>query len=302
MSVIHNDVCPVCKSKEFVPLINAKDHTVSHETFEICKCNNCGFRFTQDIPAQEAIGSYYQSEDYISHSDTKEGLVNRLYHYARSFMLDSKKQLLVQHSKNSDAEDKNLLDIGAGTGYFLNHMKSAGWSVEGIEVDPGARKFCKEKFDMDLHDNDYLFKIPEKSVSTISMWHVLEHVHALDDYMEQIYKILKPNGKFFIAVPNCESHDASKYGPEWAAWDVPRHLYHFTPNSMKILAERNGFKLIKKKLMPFDSFYVSMLSEKYQKGKSNLIGGVITGGISLIKAMGNVDKASSVIYILSKED
>ena len=296
MSIITYTDCPVCSSKKISLFTKAVDYTVSKKEFEIFQCSDCTFKFTQNVPAQSEIGAYYASEEYISHSDTKEGLTNKLYHMARSYMLDSKKALVEKH--NSD--DKILMDIGCGTGYFLDKMKSANWTVNGLETDPGARKFCKDKFGLDVNDTDVLFETAKESISVVTMWHVLEHVHQLKEYVNQIFSILKKGGTFVVAVPNCESVDAEQYDAYWAAWDVPRHLYHFSPSSMKLLMENAGFELISKKLMPFDSFYVSMLSEKYKNGSGNLIGGFANGLKSYLKATSNVDKSSSVIYVMRK--
>jgi len=296
MSIVTYTACPVCDSEKISFFMKAVDYTVSKEEFEIFQCSNCHFKFTQNVPTQATIGSYYASEEYISHSDTKEGLTNKLYHMARSYMLDSKKALVEKHHSG----DKILMDIGCGTGYFLDKMKSANWTTHGLETDPGARKFCKEKFDLVVQDTDVLFETKAESISVVTMWHVLEHVHQLKDYINQIFKILKKDGTFIVAVPNCESVDAEKYEAHWAAWDVPRHLYHFTPSSMKLLMENAGFELVAKKLMPFDSFYVSMLSEKYKNGSGNLIGGFATGLKSYLKATSDVDRCSSVIYVLRR--
>ncbi len=297
MSTIVRSSCPVCLSEQIEYFLTAKDYTVSQENFEVYACQKCQFKFTQNIPDEGSIGPYYQSEEYISHSDTKEGVVNRLYHMARNYMLKSKKQLVEKYAKNGE---KSLLDIGCGTGYFLDTMKGAGWQVQGIEVDDKTRQYAIDKFGLQVSDNDALFDLPKTAFDVVSMWHVLEHVHELDAYMEQIHSILKPQAHLVIAVPNWDSHDANKYGAAWAAWDVPRHLYHFAPNNMQLLAERFGFELLGEHIMPFDAFYVSMLSEKYKNGKGNLLGGVWTGGVSLLKAMSNAQKCSSVIYILKK--
>ncbi len=296
MSVVTYTNCPVCESKKISFFTKAVDYTVSKKEFEIFQCSDCTFKFTQNVPEQSEIGAYYASEEYISHSDTKEGLTNKLYHMARSYMLDSKKSLVEKHNSN----DKILMDIGCGTGYFLDKMKSANWTVYGLETDPGARKFCKDKFDLEVKDTDVLFETDKDSVSVVTMWHVLEHVHQLKEYVNQIFNILKKDGTFVVAVPNCESVDAEKYDAFWAAWDVPRHLYHFSPSSMKLLMENAGFELISKKLMPFDSFYVSMLSEKYKNGSGNLLGSFANGLKSYLKATSNVDKSSSVIYVMKK--
>ncbi len=294
--LIHYTKCPVCSSEQITFRETIKDHSVSQESFEVWECQECSHCFTQDVPDQNNIGPYYASEAYISHSDTKEGLFNKAYHFARDIMLRSKRQLVTaQFSSGS-----HLLDIGAGTGYFLHEMKKAEWKIQGIEADPGARKLSNDKFDLGVEDVDLLDKIEKESLHAVSMWHVLEHVHQLQHYMQRIHQILRPEGRLFIAVPNCTSHDAQHYGTAWAGWDVPRHLYHFTPASMQRLAEINSFKIVERKGMPFDPFYVSMLSEKYKDKPGGAVSGILRGGLSLVSGTGNIERSSSIIYVMEK--
>ena len=294
MSKINYKKCPVCESTNINKFIDSNDFSTSHENYTIFKCNHCDFAFTQDVPDEDSIGNYYKSEEYVSHSDTKKGLFFKLYHIVRNHMLKSK-----QHTVEKIAGIKNgkILDIGTGTGYFLNQMKNAGWDVSGIEQDHDAREFGKSHFGLNVFDKNKLFDFDENSFDVITMWHVLEHIHRYDEYLKQIKKILKPNGKLIIAVPNYTSTDARHYKKYWAAYDLPIHLWHFSPKSIKLLLDKYNFNLLKKKGMPFDSFYVSILSEKYKKASLGLIKGMFFGGLSLISAWGNINNYSSIIYM-----
>jgi 2-polyprenyl-3-methyl-5-hydroxy-6-metoxy-1,4-benzoquinol methylase len=295
MNIAHSS-CPVCNSSDLHFALTVKDHTVSLQTFEIWLCNKCTLKFTQQIPTEEEIGSFYQSETYISHSDTKKGLVNYLYHLVRKITLRSKKKL-IENITGSD--HGNILDIGAGTGAFLNTMQIAGWQVTGLEPDILAKDRARELYNINLQPTTVFFDLPAESYNAITMWHVLEHVHRLHDYMEQLKKLLKPHGTIFIAVPNYTSYDEKIYKEFWAAYDVPRHLYHFSPIAMTNLIQQHGLRLRSIKAMWYDSFYVSMLSEKY-KGSNNMISAILTGLISDLKALQNRRKASSLIYIITK--
>jgi len=134
------------------------------------------------------------------------------------------------------------------------------------------------------------------------MWHVLEHVHALKPYLNQCLKSLKQNGRLIIAVPNYTSFDAKYYKKYWAAYDLPRHLYHFSPTSMATLLSEIGFEIVTIKPMWYDSFYVSLLSEKYKKsGKLGLMLAIIIGGISNFITLFDASKASSIIYEIKKK-
>lgn len=289
--------CPACYSIHITKKLSATDYTVSHEVFEIWHCNDCTLRFTQDIPDQNSIGRYYQSEDYISHTDTNKGIVNRLYRFVRGITLNIKRNTIRSYTHLSKG---TLLDLGAGTGAFASHMKRAGWTVSAVEPDEQARKKAADLHAIQLEQPSKLFEWEEGRFDAITLWHVLEHVHSLQEYMDQLKKILKPRGLIFIAVPNYTSYDADIYKESWAAYDVPRHLYHFSPTAMRKLAERHGLRIKKIKPMWFDSFYVSLLSEKCKTGSPNLIKGFWSGAVSNVKTLFNKEKASSLIYVISK--
>lgn len=288
--------CPVCKSESFQPVLTATDYTVTQENFTISACNQCGFRFTSNAPTEDTIHRYYHSSAYVSHSDTKKGLVNLLYHAARFFTMISKERLVKKASKRNVGM---LLDIGSGTGTFLHTMEKAGWSVVGLEPDAEARKTAVKKYNCDIYPSDELFRLPESTYSAVTMWHVLEHVHQLDEYIIQIKAILAPRGKLIVAVPNFTSKDADIYGAHWAGYDVPRHLYHFSPQSMRTLMQRHGMKVIGTKRMWLDGFYIAMLSEKYKGG--NLVKAILNGLRSNLHALFHKEQCSSLVYIIEAE-
>jgi 2-polyprenyl-3-methyl-5-hydroxy-6-metoxy-1,4-benzoquinol methylase len=295
---VHYTSCPVCDAPDIQLVLTAEDYTVSHKKFDIWECKNCKLRFTQDVPDVSSIGAYYQSENYISHSDTNKGFINQLYHIARKQTLTRKRKLVSSFSKN--VNQSTLLDIGAGTGAFVQHMQQHGWKTTGLEPDEKARERAAEIHHVELLPIEMLQNIPDASCDVITMWHVLEHVHALQDCLRQLKRIIKPSGFVFIAVPNYTSHDAALYQSYWAAYDVPRHLYHFSPTSMQTLLGRHTFKMQDIKPMWFDSFYISMLSEQYKTGRSNIIKAFFNGAISNIKTMFDTQRCSSLIYVSSK--
>ncbi len=296
-SIVHHSYCPACGSSLINPVFSVKDYTVSGEIFFIWQCADCSLRFTQDVPAVGAIGNYYKSEDYISHSNTSKGLINRLYQVVRKKTLRQKRKLVYEVTGKKHGE---LLDVGSGTGAFVKEMSIKGWRAIGLEPDAEARKIAKEIFNCDLKNVEELFNLPLNSFDAITLWHVLEHVHDLHNYLQQLKNLLKKEGRLIIAVPNYTSFDASVYKEYWAAYDVPRHLYHFSPLSMKVLIEKMGMKMIEHRPMWFDSFYVSLLSSKYKNQKTNWLAATWTGLRSNLKAMTNKQKCSSVIYIISK--
>lgn len=297
MPLINYTVCPSCSSDSLQPVLDAVDHTVSHETFAIWQCGHCSLRFTQNVPDAAAIGPYYRSEEYISHSNTSAGLVNSLYHLVRRQTLGNKRRLIQSATRG---EQGRLLDIGAGTGSFVAYMQQQGWEVTGLEPDEVARERALMDNKVRLQDGAALFSLPAESYDAITLWHVLEHVHDLHPYLERLKLLIKKGGRIFIAVPNYTSYDAAVYGAAWAAYDVPRHLYHFSPDAMEGLLARHGLQLHFTQPMWFDSFYISMLSEKYRNGKGNLPGAVFRGLVSNVKAFVDKSKCSSLIYVTGK--
>ncbi len=275
-----------------------QDHSISQEFFQIWQCEACSFTFTQDAPAPAAIGPYYKSENYISHSDNKEGLVNRLYHLARDYMLGRKFRLLKRFTSG-----KHVLDYGTGTGYFVDYLQRAGYEAEGVEIDAAARKYGQEKFGIRIHAPAYLQEPQEElSYDAITLWHVLEHLYEPISELHRFNACLAQQGILIIAVPNYTSADAQHYGANWAAYDVPRHLWHFSPATLEQMTAKAGFELLETQHMPMDPFYVSIMSAKYQAGGSGgLLSGALQGGKSFLNSLGNARKGSSVIYVLRKK-
>ncbi len=289
--------CPVCNASNLQPALSAIDYTVSQEQFQILKCIDCKHLFTQNVVSQNEIGRYYKSENYISHSDTQKGFINKLYHTIRKYTLESKRKLVQTETKKQQGK---ILDIGCGTGAFLNTMKLKGWESTGLEPDDVARTKAKELYSLEPLPSHEIFNLPGNTYDAITLWHVLEHVHQLQEYIAQLKNMVTPTGCIFIAVPNYTSYDAQHYGAQWAAYDVPRHLYHFSPTSMKKLVEQHGLTIKKIKPMWFDSFYVSMLSEQYKNGKGNILKAFLIGFLSNLKTVLKKEKCSSLIYVIGK--
>ncbi len=290
---VHHKICPACKASALTEVFTVEDYAVSHERFPIIECNECGLRFTDLVPCETVIGRYYQSTDYVSHSDTKKGIINRLYHIARSFTLQQKLNLVRKVTGKSVGMH---LDVGSGIGAFVHKMERGGWSTIGVEPDEKARTIAAKKYNADVFPAEHFFTLPAGTYDAITMWHVLEHVHQLDKYILQAKSLLSKGGKLIFAVPNYTSKDAGVYKTEWAAYDVPRHLYHFSPESMRRLMKRHGLHVKQTYNMWLDSFYVSMLSEKYRKG--SIIRAVWNGFISNFNALFNKEKCSSLIYVI----
>ena len=287
--------CPLCGDSHFDHVEKCEDHFVSHEFFSLYTCRNCHFLFTQNVPVGEEKGRYYQASDYISHSDTKKGLINWIYHWVRSIMLRKKTRLAVKGKQNG-----NLLDFGCGTGYFAASVKRKGWNVVGIEPSESAAEIACSKFGIEVISPEKSTELSHNQFDTITLWHVLEHVENLNETMVLFSKLLKENGKLIIALPNHTSYDAIKYRAFWAAYDVPRHIWHFSPDTFQQLAQKHGYTLTTIKSMPFDAFYISILSEKYMNRKLPFLRGFFSGAIAFALFLFNKKKSSSLIYVLKK--
>jgi len=285
--------CPLCGSKNQNNFITCKDHAVSKEDFTVVKCADCNFHFTNPRPHERSLNQYYESDDYVSHKNESTNLINRIYKFARMFTLNSKLKLISKFSTSG-----KLLDIGCGTGHFLEVCKKAGFITTGVEPSSLAREKAQTKNLGNVHADISDLSSDRKAYDVITLWHVLEHIPDLPKFTEQLTGLLSKKGVLFIAVPNIESYDAKYYKEFWAAYDLPRHLYHFDQKTMLKYLNINGLKLIRTIPMKLDSYYVSLLSEKYKNdGKSNYIQSVIKGFKSNTSAVQNDNNFSSLIYI-----
>ena len=298
MDILKINTCPLCGGQQLEHALTCTDHYASGEQFEVIRCAHCGFLMTQGVPVEAEIGKYYETPDYISHSDTQQGLMNRVYHWVRQYMLSRKAALVKRVSGLSEG---SLLDYGTGTGYFANAMVRQGWKVKAIEKSPQARAFAKKQFGLDVEAEHSLKDYPSMSLDVVTLWHVMEHLEHLNEMWETLHRILKDKGVLIVAVPNPESYDARKYKEWWAAYDVPRHLWHFSPSVMQQFGEKHGFVLEKEHPMPFDAFYVSMLTEKYKSNGLSFVKGLWTGTLAWFSALGNKERSSSLIYVFRKK-
>lgn len=272
--------------------INVKDFSVSGESFSLLQNEDGSILKTTPTPSLDKLPSYYESDDYISHTDGQRSLFEKIYHIVKRNAIQQKVKLIGKFSQKGQ-----LLDIGAGTGDFLVAAKNDGWQTLGIEPNKNAKTLAENK---GVNFADQLEVISDDSFDVITMWHVLEHVPNLEYQLKQLKRICKPGGIVIIAVPNYKSFDAQYYKEFWAAYDVPRHLWHFSKNGIQKLFAQQNFQLVKMKPMWFDSFYVSLLSEKYKNGKMNFIKGFLIGFYSNLSGIFK-NEYSSHIYVFKNE-
>lgn len=287
--------CPSCGHQSYKSYIKCRDFTVTKEEFQIVKCDSCSLLFTNPRPAAEHLGKYYESEEYISHTNTATNIIGLIYKAVRTIALRSKVKLI-----NKASNKGSLLDYGCGTGHFLAQASKDGWQVTGIEPSASAREHLDHNIKNKVHNSLTKLK-DDDSYNIITLWHVLEHISDLKQTLNLLIDKLAEDGKLMVAVPNPNSYDAKLYQSYWAAYDVPRHLYHFTQNSLAQLLNNLNLQIDYIQPMKFDAFYVSLLSEKYKNGSSNYLKSFIKGYKSNSYAKINNKNYSSLIYVISKK-
>ena len=284
--------CPWCNSENNHQFLELKDYFLTQEQFEILECDECKLLFTSPCPTPDNIGSYYKTEDYLSHNEEKKGLFAKVYNKVKKINIRNKFRIATSGHQSA----VSILDIGCGVGDFLLYAKEKGCNITGIEPSEDARKIAEKKLDCKILSPEELQNIPENSFDIVTMWHVLEHVADIKTEILHLQRILKKDGRLVLALPNYKSYDAEYYKDKWAAYDVPRHLSHFSQTSIKNIFKETEFQLIDIKPLKWDSFYISMLSEQYLNNKNSFIKGVLTGWKSNRKAKKS-GEYSSLVYV-----
>ena len=291
------NTCPLCGAQDYLHYLDCVDYTVSKETFQLYRCNDCSLVATTPRPDAKSLPAYYASDAYVSHTETKKGLINKVYLFARKLALRQKKATIGRYLQNAGI----LLDYGCGTGAFLEEMQKDGWKTLGIEPDESAREIATKRNPSGIMRPVELANMESNSLDLITLWHVLEHVDEPLKACEQFFRILKPGGFLFLALPNHLSNDAEKYGKYWAAYDVPRHLFHFNLLNINKISESVGFQKPAVHPMFLDAFYISWLSEKYKGSAMAPLKGFLSGLKSNQYAKSNPDRGySSQLYVLKK--
>lgn len=282
-------VCPICNNDKLKETLRVQDHFASQENFKLYKCSPCELLLTSPVPDENQIVTYYKSNSYVSHGDSVNPLFDSTYKFIQGRNLKYKRKIIEKYTLG-----KNILDYGCGAGSFLQYMTRYGWTGFGIEPDTSAKQIAINK-GINITDLQNL----NTKYDCISLFHVLEHVHQLESTLQKLIEHLDRNGIIVLALPNFKSADATNYQEFWAGYDVPRHLYHFSQKSIFNLSKKIGLNIVSTHPLYFDSYYVSLLSEKYKTGKSNLLKAMYQGYKSNSKAT-KTKEYSSLIYILSK--
>jgi SAM-dependent methyltransferase len=286
--------CPLCAQEVLINRFSTKDFFLTQEKFFVQQCTACGLLVTNPYPDTNESSAYYQSDKYYSHPGKKVNLLAMAYLAIRKRNIGSKTNLVKKYIPKG-----SILDIGCGSGAFLQACSQKGYQVTGIEKDNEARNYCVGQLFLNVVSPEQLSVIPENSQDIITMWHVLEHIHDLSEFIKKVKSWMKPGSHLILALPNPDSPDAIHYGEYWAGWDLPRHLYHFPPETVKFLGNHFGLQLVETLPMPWDAFYVGILSEQYKDNSMAPLSGLWQGLRSNIKAKRNLNY-SSLTYIFRK--
>ena len=289
-----NNKCPWCESDKAQINLWLKDEFLTKEDFHICECLNCGLLYTMPRPSQDKIGEYYKSEEYYSHQENKKGFIPRLYEKVKKVNLKHKYKLATK-----GLEAGRLLDIGCGVGDFMHTAETHSWQCVGVEPSEDAKTIARQRTKAKLLSSEDLEQLPDASFDVITMWHVLEHVDNLKWQVAQLQRLIKPQGRIVIALPNYKSYDGQYYKEHWAAYDVPRHLSHFNRKTISKILTTNELKLVETDKLRWDAYYISYMSEQYKIHKLPLLRGAYRGWLSNMKARRS-GEWSSVVYIFEK--
>lgn len=291
-------ICPLCGSSDTGHFTNCRDHAVSGETYGLVKCNSCSVIFTIDTPDRENRDTYSKLEQELYRADKPGRFFDRVYYNMRFISIRRRVKLIENLTR---LKSGRLLNYGAKSGFFSNSMENRGWNVTSLEEYHEHRVFSLEMFHHRMMELSEIDNLPVGSYDVITMWHTFEHEEEPGRLIDRMYSLLKPNGLLVIACPNTISYDAAHYGSDWAAWDVPRHLWHFNPQSIIKFCIKHRFILMYHKRIPLDVFYISMLSEKYKGTRFATLRGLAIATYFWLKTFGHRDGSSSIVYAFRKQ-
>jgi SAM-dependent methyltransferase len=285
--------CPICGSDSYRPFLQVADRFRPEERFRLVRCTSCGLIYLNPRPTEQAILKYYQAADYDPHSEGGHGLSGKLYRLARFL-----NTLLKLHWLSSFSGPRRALDVGCGTGYFLQMLRKKGWEVAGVEPVPVAQRLAQQK------GLNVVSRLDEAQgpFGVITLWHVLEHLHNPADTLRQLDRLLAADGWLLLSMPNPLCLDAQYFGPSWVAYDAPRHLVHYRPQDVEHLARQTGFTIFRLAMLPFDPVYNVFLSlqQSTSLSLSQIISGPSMGIRSLLDGIRHPKLASSPVYFFRK--
>ena len=264
--------------------LKIRDHFLTKEVFNVVEHIEGVLKTEPDLD-EKTLKKYYDSSQYSSHNNIG-GCIGFLYSLSARIMLRFKFRVLAKHIN----KESLIVDFGCGTGGFMSSLKKKKYNVVGVDSNKKARDKCLEK-KLTTFKSIKDFK---ENIDAITFWHSFEYVSNPNEILNQIINQSKNNLTVVIALPNYRSFDAKHYGAFWAAYDVPRHRFHYSARGIKKLMKSYGFECLKTKPMLLDAFYISIMSEKYKKSKLSFVKGIMVGLISNLAGLFSSSYSSSV--------
>jgi len=227
--------CIICGGSRRLPMMEQDGYTVF-------QCGNCGLGVLDPRPSHEELGLLYEKEYFDS--QYRAGLRADSPEMKRRISQEGHRIAFFRKFKRNG----HIVDIGCGMGYFLFAARQFGYTVTGVDISDHASSYIRDELKIAMKTGHIeIIDFPEHSIDVITMWHFLEHTDDPRRYIDQVSRWLKPDGLLVVDVPNYEGTDAQKIGQDWVGWQLPYHLYHFTPDTLARLLSQHGFDIIRTK-------------------------------------------------------
>lgn len=306
--------CPISGSTEFTVSLQVPDRfdPSGKEQWQLVCSNASGLVMLNPRPESSEIACHYHSGTYDPHLHTQNssGLRDKLYLAARSLSLRSRASIILQ-GVTKPLQQLSILEIGCSTGdllhYFHQKKRIPTHNLAGVEPDTEAATHARKVSGVTVCPSIYEESLSGKTFDRIVLWHTLEHIHAINETLEWTVKKLQPEGVVVIALPNPASSDAKHYRENWIAWDAPRHLFHFTPDTLKKLLEAHNLTVFRQLPYPPDALYNIFHSEKLLCKRHNLsfhplrkVNALWRGVLGAVKGQIRPEEASSLVFFARK--
>jgi 2-polyprenyl-3-methyl-5-hydroxy-6-metoxy-1,4-benzoquinol methylase len=214
--------------------------------FQLVRCHTCNLVYLNPRPDKQESAAYYPPEYQAD--------MRKVLQEAWANPITRKGLEMVRRRRTPRCSHKGkLLEIGAASGIYLQGQRELGWDVEGIEIDQESAEYARQKYGLTIHTGDaeeILPEMPEGTFDAVAMWHVLEHLHHPLQILREICRVLKPGGLLIVEAPNYGSPLVTLFGRYWFPLEIPRHLYHFTPQTLQAMFSRAGLVSFQVKGVP----------------------------------------------------
>lgn len=226
--------CALCGSEDYSVVLTSEDYRLhtTDEKFDLVRCRRCGLVYVNPRPTKEKMGEFY-SRDYYGKQDRLAEIMVKLLH-------NMKIQKIMSFKKKG-----RILDVGCGDGEFLLHFKERGWEAYGVDLSEASYRLARKKlgryvFNCELKDCHF----PDSYFDLITLNHVLEHMLDPNEELREVHRILKDDGILLLSTPNIDSLQFKISKERWFGLDLPRHVYHYSPETIVVMLEKSGFNVV----------------------------------------------------------